>query len=266
MNIFLYNTIILIFFLSINICNGNYYEFNYSATNLTSFNNLNTNNPAWSSNVNKNFLIIQSSPSKFGLDKLNNNKIYTKFEMLDNINFHFGLEGIINELFNDFNSKLGISSIINDKIKLGIELELNSYLVKNYNFNNLLKINIGGIYNFDNKIHIGFIVKNITGNSYSNAKNYKNQIFQLGLGIKLLNELAIASDLLVNINKSSAYIFSIKYSPISFIQTNISYCSEPMNVNFGTNIQLLEDIFLQISASKNIFTNVYYNFGVAIAW
>jgi hypothetical protein len=266
MNIFNNKIIILLFFLSINLCHSNYYEFNYSATNLTSFNNLNTNNPVWGSNIDKNYLIIQSSPSKFGLDKLNSNKIYTKFEILDNYDLQLGLEGIINDLFSDFNSKIGISSLVNDKITLGIELELSSYIVKNYNSSNLLKINIGGVYNFDNKIYIGFLVKNLSGNSYSDAKNYKNQIFQLGLGIKLLNELAIASDLLVNINKSSAYIFSIKYSPISFIQTNISYCSEPMNVNFGTNIKLLKDIFFQISVSKYIFSDIYYNFGVAFAW
>lgn len=266
MYIFLYKIIILLFFLSINLCHSNYYEFNYSATNLTSFNNLNTNNPAWSSNIDKNYLILQSSPSKFGLDKLNNNKIYTKLEILENLNFHCGLEGIINELFNDYNSKIGISNIINDKIKIGIELELNSYLVKNYNSSNLIKINIGGIYNFDNKIYVGFLIKNLSGNNYSEAKNYKNQIFQLGLGIELLDELAVASDLLVNINKSSAYIFSIKYSPISFVQTNISYCSEPMNVNLGTNIKLLKDIFLQISVSKYIFSDIFYNFGVAFAW
>ena len=263
---FYLKVIFFIYFPYIAFSFGNLREDFCVSTGLSSHNSINYYNPSLIPFENKNIININISPGLFNMTELQQNEIYSKFNIIDNLFVSIGYAGINNNLFSENNGTFGFAYKFSPIFQLGIDLNYNNYTVTNFSSINSFKINIGGRIKLDEQLYAGFVLQNVNRSSRIENDNNPEQSAKFGLAYLINDNFTIEAESNINISKSNSFSFASKYDIEKIISLRIAFLTEPQTVTFGANYNLFDNYYLNYDINKNNNLGYSHFIGLSILW
>ena len=210
----------------------------------TSFESINENNPSTLTNLRNGIAKIDILPSKFGMNELTNSSLMAASRIYGDIFLGLKINGIFNDLFNDYSSGFVISNKLYEKISIGAEIEYNRFEIKGYESHNLVMLNFGSLIELTDKINAGFLVTNLNRAYRQYGKENVEQTARFGIGTNLIQDFYLNIDAVVNISRNTGFLISSKYDVENYLSLRLSYLTSPKQFDFGVNAKILEDVYL----------------------
>lgn len=250
------NIILIIFF----------FGFTYftNGQNLYSLNNISDLSPTSNSNISisensflpdfkdttkKWMFNFTFKPSILGFSEIKNSNVNFATNQFENSIFGLGINYFGFDLMNEFSVNVSYSRDIGN-FWLGTNFSFNRITVKNFNSENLFKVDIFGKLTLTDFANIGFFINNLNRAHYSNYDETIFQNFIVSAGfpeLKLYDEkIKLAGDFGVNldINRQSCFYVSAKLNLYDFLNLKTKIITNPIVIINGVSIQLLDWINL----------------------
>lgn len=183
---------------------------------------------------------LRVSPYKYGIKELTPADINFEIGLSENhfINTNFFYIG--NNLYNEYSTELGYSTKLSDKILVGIAADYSTISIDKFSSQSAFSLHIGSKLTLTKNLDAGFYLRNFLKSSYGSDSLYIWQTAVIGVSYKLLEDVYLDSDAIIDITHKSAIALAFKYSVLEFADLRIAWRNSPSFIEAGI---LLKDIY-----------------------
>lgn len=193
------------------------------------------NNPAGLSQMNWRELGVFYSPSPFGFSELANGFIAYH----EPFNFGSIAVGAMTygfDLYRENKIVAGFSYNYLNKFFAGAALTLHTISIKNYGDDNVIYLNVGGLYYLTDDFRLGFSIHNLNRASFGAEKDNIPIVFNTGFTYNVLEELTFNLGLEKDIRYNYSLRCGIEYNLIEYISLRSGFSNEPSRYSAGIGI------------------------------
>lgn len=205
--------------------------------------------PDFNDSTKKWILNFTFKPSILGFSEIKNSNVNCSTNQFENSIIGLGMNYFGFDLMNEFSINVSYSRDIGN-FWLGTNISFNRITVKNFNSENLLKVDIFGKLMLTDFANIGFFINNLNRAHYSNYDETIFQNFIVSAGFPELNlyeeKIKLAGDFGVNldINRQSCLYVSAKVNLYDYLNLKTKIMTNPIVIINGVSVQLLDWINL----------------------
>jgi hypothetical protein len=267
---FLLKILILMFFLNIKlisqIINFDIYTQISSATGLSDLKNFSFSNPATLESIESGCLALSYMPSKFGLKELSQSNLFISQRISKEMVTGLGINGTVNNLYDEFTANAGISTRIYDNLDIGVSIAYNRIGIKNFSTNSSFFINFGAKLKLTNDIYSGFSLSNLLRENRPGGDENVIQIANIGFGAKIIDDFYLDLGALISLSRYSGFMMGAKYNVIKYLSLRVAASSAENAFEFSAMIKPYN--YLEITSGINYQTVLGYspNIGINFLW
>jgi hypothetical protein len=243
------------------------YSIPSNGQNQYSLNNMQILNPSGNSNLSLyEFQFIADSstfkdncitnfsfkPSSLGFSEIKQLSGVLATNILENSIITIGTNYFGFDLFNEFSANISYARNF-EKLWLGTNFSLDKITVKDFNSENLFKIDIFGKLHITDKINVGFFLKNLNRAHYSNSDKTIHQNLIISFGFLPLEwgddgKIKLAADFgtNLNINRNSFIYISTLINFYDLVGLKAKIISNPLIVFNGVSLTLTDWLNLSV--------------------
>jgi hypothetical protein len=223
-------------------------------------------NPAQLLLLDSSTISLNYSPSQFGLPEISPVYFLLAVNIHKNLSLGCSLYNLGNNLYKEYSGSLHCSFQIADSYFIGCSIKYSTIYIKNYSKDEMLQFNLGTLISLTDDLYTGISFNNITRAAYSGGAYTPEQNATIGLGVKLLKDLFLETNLNLGYNQSSGVSGAIKYIMMDIISVRISVLSNPNTFDAGIRIQALPYLSINGELYHEAVLGYSQNYGLSIFW
>jgi hypothetical protein len=267
---FLINIIFLIIFFNIDltsqIVNYDIHAQLSSSTGLSDLKNFSITNPATLSSIDSGYLALCFMPSKFGLKELSQSSLFVVQRFSSKIVSGFGINGIVNGLYDDFTAEASIAAKLNENLDIGGSIVYNRISIKNFSTYSSVYINFGARLKITNEIYTGFSLSNLLREYRPGGDENVVQTANIGVGAKIINDFYLDFGAVISISRYTGFMIGAKYNFEKYLSLRIAASSAENAFEFSAMFKPYK--YLEISSGVCYQSVLGYspNIGINYLW